>query len=227
MFQDLVYSIEIAAHDARLEHYAPRMYFDAVSVTQRYNEYFVPEDWSPPFNARAEIEFELDSLDIARSQMSDRDIAKSLGVMIKDDGAEDGPKLTPITVDLDVKFSLTINALAAQSEEWDAYRHKVAGRDLLQAGLENMKHKLQRAIGDEGEHPALYVEAHSTLTSSGNLMLNELVGHWPVCIEADIPDDVRQDILEDIMTRVHAGLDALSEFAQGIREDYAARTANP
>lgn len=226
MFQDLVYSIEIAAHDAGLEHYSPHMYFDAVAVVQRYHEYFVSEDWKPPFNVHAEIEFELNPLDTARSQMSDQEIVETLGVVIENEEIQDDANFSPITVNLDVKFSLRIGALAVQSEEWAAYRHKVAGRDLLQAGLENLQHKLQRAIGEEGKHPTLYVEARLALTPSGDLMLSELEGHWPVCIDADIQDNARQDILENLMTRVHAGLDALNEFAQGIKGDFETSMAS-
>ncbi len=34
LFQDLTFSLEIAAHDAGPEHYAPRVYFDTINAIQ-------------------------------------------------------------------------------------------------------------------------------------------------------------------------------------------------
>jgi len=222
LFQDLVYSIEIAAHDAGLEHYAPRMYFDAVTVRQRYQESFVPEEWALPFDVWAEISFELGPLDIARWQRSDQDIAAALGLQFDDAVTDELESLRPIVVDIEVRFILAVSKLQASSGHWDDYCHAVAERDLLQAGLENLNRKLQRAIGEEGadQRPRVRVKARADLTDSGQVVLGELVGLWLLSVDAGVADEVRQAVLEDMMNCVHAGLDAVDEFAQDIQKDF-------
>lgn len=226
LFQDLVYSIEIAAHSAGLEHYYLRTYFDTVSVVQRYQECFVPENWIPPHASCAEVEFEIGPLDIARSQMSDRDIVETLGIMLDaDEIVDESENLTSITVELDIKFVLSVDSLRMPSEAWNDYCHKVTDRGRLQAGLENLKHRLQRAIGVEDKYPAMRVEARTMLSKSGRLALDEITAHWAVYIGADVEDDLRQAMLEDTMACIHAGLDVLDEFAQEIIEDFKTSTA--
>ncbi len=216
LFQDLTYSLEIAAHDAGLEHYAPHMDFDAVTAVQRYHECFVPEHWTPPFAIHAEVEFALSALDTARSQMSERAIMESLGVMI-----EAGDQFAPLVVRLVIQFVLKVSALAPPSEAWQAYCYRVAGRDSLQAGLENLRRRLQRAIGDEPHRPPLLLEARTTLSAAGPLTLRELVGSWETLIDASSGDEARQERLENIMNRIRAGLEAMEEFAQDIQQDFA------
>jgi hypothetical protein len=147
IFQDLSFSVQIAAHDAGLEHYALHMYFDTVTAVQVYQECFAPEDWIPPFTSYAEIKFEICPLDIARSQMPDRDIVKTLGAVPKHKGSVER---LPIGAYLDVQFILEVSKLGQlSSNKWDDYRHQLADRDQLQVRLENLKHSLQRAIGKD------------------------------------------------------------------------------
>jgi hypothetical protein len=216
LFQDLAYSLEIAAHDAGLEHYYLRMYFDAVSGNQRYVECFVPEEWLPPHGVRAEIEVELEPLDIARSQLSDGEIIDALGAIPGDEA-----EALPLDAHLEIKFFLSLDTLLLQSEGGTAYRRKVTEQDRLQAGLESFQYKLHHAIEEE-DAPALRVEAHSALIPSGYLVLDKIVGYWPVAVGMDIEDDIRQEILEDILNRVRAGLEALQDFAHDIQADVAA-----
>ncbi|MBN1890590.1 MAG: hypothetical protein JW850_21530 [Thermoflexales bacterium] len=218
MFQDLTYSLEIAAHTAGLEHYALHMDFDAVTAVQRYHESFALEDWLPPFHTHAEIEFEIGPLDTARSQLSQQAIAETIGATFE---GEKHP--VPIITHLDVTFSLAISALGdPSSDEWTDYCSQVADRKSLQAGLENLKRSLQRAIGDEAKRLPLHVQAHTTLAESGRLVLSEISAHWRLPFEVDIDDSVRQARLEKLMSSVHTGLVALNAFAQDIGTDFEA-----
>jgi hypothetical protein len=211
IFQDLSFSVQIAAHDAGLEHYALHMYFDTVSAVQRYREYFVPEDWIPPFTLYAEIKFEISPLDIARSQMPDRDIVKTLGLVKKGNNEK-----LPIVAHLGVHFILEVSNLGQlSSNNWDDYRHHLADRDQLQIRLGNMKRGLHRVIGED----MIHIGASMTIAESGQLALSKITAHWPVTIEVDIEDAVRQARLEDMMNRIHAGLDTLETFAQNSAKD--------
>ncbi len=222
LFQDLTFSIEIAAHDAGLEHYAPRVYFDAINVIQRYHECFVLEDWTPPFNARAEIGFEFSSLDTARAQLSDRGIIRVINPAPDEQEPEEKANLGPLTVNLGINFILSLNLLGPPSEKWNDYCHDVTERERLGAGLKTLQHQLQQAMGGETA-PTVRVEAHTTLSSAGRLILDTLIAHWPVSIEADVEDNLRQAVLEKLMKRVRAGLERLGDFAQDIIQDFAQR----
>ncbi|MBN1890584.1 MAG: hypothetical protein JW850_21500 [Thermoflexales bacterium] len=213
IFQDLSFSVQIAAHDAGLEHYAPHMYFDTVAAVQVYQECFAPEDWIPPFTSYAEIKFEISPLDIARSQIHDRDIVKTLGAVPKD---KDSGEHLPIVAHLGVQFILEVSKLGQlSSENRDDYRHHLADRDQLQVRLENLRHSLQRVIKED----AIHIEASVTIAESGQLVLSKITAHWPVTIEVDIEDAVRQTRLEDMMNRIHAGLDTLETFGQNFAKD--------
>jgi hypothetical protein len=222
MFQDLTYSLEIAAHAAGLEHYGLHMDFDAVTAIQRYHESFALEEWTAPFHAHAEIEFELGPLDIARFQLSRQAIAETIGATTK------GGEKAPIVTQLDVTFSLSVSALGdLSSNKWIGYCSQVAAHNRLQAGLENLKRSVQRAISEgrsqgEAQHPALGIQAHTVLAESGHVMLNEISAHWWQPLEVDVEDSSRQARLEDVMKRVRAGLKALDTFAQDIEADFEA-----
>lgn len=224
MFQDLIYSLEIAAHEAELEHYFLQMSFDTVSGIQRYQECLILQDWQPPATPHAVLSFELGALDIARSQMSDREIARAMDLPLDDEAwSEEETDDAPLSVYLNIQFSLPLDFLnVPPSEAWDAYRSRVAERDRLQAGLENLKHKLERAIAIGDERPELRgTRANVRLAPSGRLILDALETDWEVIIQADLPDDLRQPILEDLMRRVRAGLEALDRFAQDIKKDFS------
>lgn len=217
IFQDLTYSLEIAAHAAGLEHYALHMDFDAVTAIQRYHESFALEEWLPPFHAHAEIEFEIGPLDTARSHLSRQAIAETIGAVAKGSGDP------PIVTHLDINFNLSVSALGdPSSDKWIDYCGRVADRQLLQAGLENLKRSLQRALGEETGRSPLPIQAHTALAESEHLVLSEIDAHWRLPLEVDIEDSLRQARLEDVMKRVHAGLEALDAFAQDIGADFEA-----
>ncbi len=220
LFQDLSFSIEIAAHDAGLEHYNPHMYFDAIAVTQSYHECFVPEEWTPPFNVHAEIEFTFSSLDTARAQLPKQAMSQTLGIGDHSAVSLSDDAHSPLMINLKTSFILNVSNLVPPSSQWEVYRHKVTTHEQLEAGMENLERKLQRALEIDDKH-SLAIASRTSLDSIGKIVLCEFLAVWEIAIKANEEEAKRQQVLKAILRKVCSGVNVVGDFAQEITKDFA------
>ena len=224
LFEDLAYSLEIAGHEAGLQHYDAHMLLDTALLRREYREWFVPEEWEQPFLARAEVSFEIDALAEARTQYTPEELAETLGLVLPDDYDLNPPVLL---VDLAVKFTLDLrNWEFEQSdiERWHQYLAEISGRDKLESGLRNLRGEIRRALrtgaADDEWDPPLEISVDTYMAPGAGLVVKTLNVVWHTLINADLSDDEFAEHLQAVMTLVNAGVAATRAFQDEVQRDY-------
>jgi hypothetical protein len=226
LFEDLVYSLEIAGHEVGLQHYGARMLLDTASLRREYREWFVPDSWQQPYLARAELSFELDALAEARLQYSPEDIAEAFGLVMPDEDVGEIEMALP-AIDLTVRFTLDLYNWALEHDDidrWHAYLAGISVRDKLEAGLRNLRGEVRRALQSAGGHADyeldLNLAADLFLAPGHGLLAKTLNVEWTVPIDTGLDEDQFSAELEAIMATTRAGIEATQAFRQEIQSDF-------
>ncbi len=224
LFEDLAYSIEIAGHDAGLQHYGARMLLDTASLDREYREWYVPEEWHQPYFARAELSFHLDALREARAQFTPEEAAEAFGLIVPDELESMPPALM---VDLVIRFTLDLQNWGMEqvdSERWHTYLGSISAREKLEAGLRNLRGELREALRARAEDkdwdPHLEPHAETYLSSGFGLLPRTLQVEWVAPINADLEEEDFNQELQAVMLLVRAGIEAARAFQEEIRRDY-------
>lgn len=228
LFEDLAYSLEIAGHEAGLQHYDTHMLLDTASLRREYREWFVPEEWEQPFLARAEVAFEIDALAEARVQYTPEELAETLGLQLPDDYDLNPP---PLLIDLAVKFTLDLRNWEFEQEDLDRWYHylaEISMREKLESGLRNLRGEIRRALrtgaADDGWDPPLEISVDTHMVPGAGLVAKTLNVRWHTLINIDLGEDEFAEELRAIMKLVHAGVVATRAFQDEVQRDYESVT---
>ncbi len=223
LFEDLAYSIEIAGHEAGLQHYGTRMLLDTASLQREYREWFVPEEWHEPFFARAELSFVVDAALEARAQYTPEELAAALGLPAPDPDVE--PPL--LAVEVAVDFTLDLQNWGREQDDEDRWHNYVSGisaREKLEAGLRNLRGEVRHALQEEADDPhwdpPLDVRAETYVASGYGLVTKALHVEWVTSVDAELEDEEFAAQLAGTMRLVRAGILATRTFQDEIQRDF-------